>query len=125
MDRLVSRPRFGEIRAAWHIQGLWEQVAVVEERTRVNHWWLVYRWMQDEWVLMGAFRSEGDLVPQTAARYAEVIDVALPVNPRQTTWLVVEEDERYLYWVVYGSVGNWSGILLTYSTYKEAYVVPI
>ena len=125
MDRLVSRPRFGEIRAAWLIQGLGEQVAVVEERTRVNHWWLVYRWMQDEWVLMGAFRSEGDLVPQTAARYAEVIDVALPVNPRQTTWLAVEEDERYLYWVVHGSIGNWSGILLTYSTYKEAYVVPI
>jgi hypothetical protein len=125
MDGLVSQPRFGEIVAAWQILGLGEQVAVVEERTRVDHWWLVYRWMQVGWVLMGAFRSEGDLVLRTVARYAEVVDVALPVDPRQASWLVVEEDERYLYWVVHGIVGNWSGILVTYLTYKEAYVVPI
>jgi hypothetical protein len=103
---------------------LGEQVAIVEERARLDHRWLVYCWVQDRWVLMGTFRSEGNLVLQTVACYTEVVDVALPVNPRQTAWLVVKEDDRYLFWVVHGSVGNWSGILVMYSTYKEAYVMP-
>jgi hypothetical protein len=36
MDDLVSLPRFGEIVAAWHIQGLGERVAVIEERARMD-----------------------------------------------------------------------------------------
>ncbi len=74
---------------------------------------------------MGAFQSDWSLVLQTVPRYAEVVDVALSVNPRQPTWLVVEEDERFLYWVVHGTVGNWSGILIMYSTHKENFVVPV
>jgi hypothetical protein len=65
------------------------------------------------------------IVLQAVGRYAEVVEVALPVDPQQTVRLVVEEDDRYLYWVVYGSLGYWTGILVVYSTYKEAYVVPI
>jgi hypothetical protein len=125
MEDLVSVPQFGEIVAAWHIQGLGKQVAVIEERARMNHWRLVYRRVQDRWVQMEAFYSVGSLVLQTAPRYAEVVDVALPVNPRQANWLVVEEDDRFLYWVVHGSVGNWTGILVTYSAYKDSFVVPI
>jgi hypothetical protein len=125
MEDLVSVPRFGEIVAAWHIQGLGERVAVIEERARMDHWWVVYRRVQDRWVQMGAFHSVESLVLHTAPRYAEVVDVALPVNPRQANWLVVEEDERFLYWVVHGSIGNWTGILVTYSAYKNSFVVPI
>lgn len=125
MEDLLSLPCFGEIVAAWHIQGLGERVAVIEERSRTDHWWLVYRRVENRWVQMGAFFSVGSLVLQTAPRYAEVVDVALSVNPRQANWLVVEEDERFLYWVVHGSVGNWTGILVTYSAYKDSYVVPI
>jgi hypothetical protein len=125
MDNLVSTPRVGEIVVAWHIRGSWELVAIVEERARMEHWWLVYRWYRGRWVLMGAFLSAGQLVLQAVGRYAEVVEVALPVDPQQTVRLVVEEDDRYLYWVVYGSLGYWTGILVVYSTYKEAYVVPI
>ena len=74
---------------------------------------------------MGVFRSDWELVLQTVPRYAEVVDVAVPVNPRGRTRLVVGEDDQFLYWVVYGSVGNWTGILMTYSAYKAAFVVPI
>ena len=109
----------------WQIQGLGEQVSVVDERARMNHWWLIYWLVHERWVLMGAFQSLGQLVLQTVPCYAEVVDVALPVNPRQTTRLVVEEDERFLYWVVHGLVGNWAGVLITYSAYKESFVVPI
>ena len=125
MDSLVSTPRFGEILAAWHIRGSGERVAIVEERARMEHWWVVYRWYRGRWVLMGSFQSAGQLVPQTVGLYAEVVDVAVPVDAQQATRLVVEEDDRYLYWVVYGSVGYWTGILVVYSTYKEAYVIPI
>jgi hypothetical protein len=122
---LQVQAHFGEIVAIWYIQGLGERVAVVEERARMNHWWIVHRFVQEGWIVMGAFHSDWELVLQTVPRYAEVVDVAVPVNPRQRTRLVVEEDERFLYWVVYGSVGNWTGILMTYSAHKATFVVPI
>jgi hypothetical protein len=60
--------QFGEIVAIWYIQGLGERVAVVEERARMDHWWLVYRFVQESWVVMGAFRSDWELVLQTVPR---------------------------------------------------------
>ena len=91
----------------------------------MNHWWIVHRFVQESWIVLGAFHSDWELVLQTVPRYAEVVDVAVTVNPRQRTRLVVEEDGQFIYWVVHGTVGNWSGILMTYSTYKESFVVPI
>ena len=94
-------PMLGNVVRMWYCW--WEDgwIAVVEERSVRAHWWVLYRQVEEEWELLGAYRSEGDRVLRTVGRFAEVIDVAVPVFPESAAELVVEEEGGVRYWIVY------------------------
>ncbi len=97
----VLGQRFGSIRGVWNIQGSGKQIAIVEEVSDTHKWWLLYRWVDFAWEMMGAYISNGVVEPQVSGLFAEVIDVVTAVYPQQVGLLVVEEGNRT------GFVGGW------------------
>ena len=74
---------------------------------------------------MGMFVVDDELVLRTVPLFAEVTDVAVPVDPRQPFYLVVEEDENYLWWVVYWTQGFSVEVLVLFVSQREEFVVPL
>ncbi len=56
-----------------------------------GHWWMLHRWVMEEWVNMGAFVSASNMFAQTAPLFADVKDVAIPIDPVHDMFLVVED----------------------------------
>jgi hypothetical protein len=118
-------PRFGWILGVWYLQEGEERVAIVEEEGDHGRWWLLYHWVGNVWVNMGEFVSAVCMAVWTAPLFAEVVDVAIPVDPLQTVQLVVEEGYGFLWWVVYGTSWVLLGPILAFAAPRWAFVVPI
>jgi hypothetical protein len=118
-------PRFGMIRGVWYLQEGEELVTIVEEEAAHGHWWILYRRMNDEWVEMEAFASDGSLSVQPHPLFAVVVDVATPVDLSHTVFLVVEDGVYYRWWVVHSTAGVLRGPLVMFAAPKQAFVVPI
>ena len=128
-DRLPGyyglRPLFGSIVGIWYVHSLLERVAIVEEASSVGRWWILYLLVGHEWVLMGTFVVDDERVLTTLPRFAEVVDVAVPVDPLQPFYVVVEEDSEYRWWVVYWTQAFSVEILVVFVVRMEEFVVPI
>ncbi len=118
-------PRFGAIHGVWYIREGEELVAIVEEGSLHGHRWMLYHWVGGEWVNMGAFASAGRLIAHAAPLFAEVLDVAIPVDPVQAVQLVVEEGPDFRWWVVHGTALGWRRPIVAFAAPKLAFVVPI
>ena len=118
-------PRFGIVWGVWYLHEAGEFVAIVEEEAALGHWWILYHRVRNEWVEMGAFVSARHLMNQTFPLFAEVVDVAIPVNPSHTMKLVVEDGPYFRWWVVHNTSDAWRGPLVGFVAPKRAFVVPI
>jgi hypothetical protein len=118
-------PLFGAIVGIWYVQNPLEQVALVEEELIAGRWWVLYLLRDFGWVVMGTFVVDDELVLRTVPLFAEVVDVAVPVDPRQPFYLVVEEDENYMWWVVYWTQGFSVEVLVLFVSQREEFVVPL
>ena len=119
------RWQFGRIRGIWNIQDHGERVAIVEEVSDVHKWWLLYRWVNHGWEMMGAYVSNGAVEPQSSGLFADVIDTATAVYPQQISHLVVEEGNGVRWWVAYGMFATLTGPIVAFSAPVDAFVVPI
>jgi hypothetical protein len=118
-------PRFGRIRGVWYIQENEERVAIVEEGGSRGHWWILYHQVRGDWVELGTFLSVGNLVAHAPSLFAEVRDVAIPVDPLYSMLLVVEDSSDVRWWVVHGTFAGWRGPLVVFAAPRQAFVVPI
>jgi len=118
-------PLFGAIVGIWYVQNSLEQVALVEEESVAGRWWVMYLLRDFGWVVMGTFVVDDELVLWTVPLFADVTDVAVPVDPQQPFYLVVEEDENYLWWVVYWTQGFSVEVLVLFVSQREEFVVPL
>ena len=118
-------PRFGVICGVWYLREGEELVTIVEEEADHGHWWILYRRMRDEWVEMEAFASVGSLHALPQPLVAVVVDVAIPVDPSHTIFLVVEDGVYFRWWVVHSTSGVLRGPLIMFVAPKRAFVVPI
>jgi hypothetical protein len=121
----VLGQRFGRIQSVWNIHGHVEQVAIVEEVSDLHKWWLLYRWVNPGWEMMGAYISDWASESQPSGLFAEVIDVATAVYPQQIGLLVVKEGDRVRWWVAYGTSATLTGPIVAFSSPVDAFVVPI
>ena len=117
-------PIFGWIGGVWYLQENEERVTIVLERVAYGHWWLIYRLVENDWVTLGRFFSNGRLTPGSISLFAEIVDVAHPVDPRHRMKLVVEDGPLTRWWVIHGTAG-YVGPLVAFSAPKRAFVVPI
>jgi hypothetical protein len=119
------QPMFGAIGRVWHVRNAVERVAIVEEVSAEGRWWVLYLMEDAGWLVMGTFVVDDERVLSTVPRFAEVVDVAVPVDGRHPFYLVVEEDEEYMWWVVYWTRSLSVGIHVVFVVRKEEYVVLI
>jgi hypothetical protein len=119
------RPLFGSIVGIWYVQNPLEQVALVEEESIAGRWWVLYLLRDTGWVVMGTFVVDDERVLRTVPLFTEVVDVAVPVDPRQPFYFVVEENEEYMWWVVYWTQGFSVEVLVLFVSRREEFVVPL
>ncbi len=97
----------------------------MEEEAGQCYWWILYHWLEDGWLDMGAFVSACNLMVQTAPLFAEVSNVAITVDPHHAVLLVVEDGPYYRWWVVHWTSAVSGSPIVSFVAPKRAFVVPI
>jgi hypothetical protein len=119
------QPVFGAIGRVWYVRDAVDQVVIAEEVSGEGRWWVLYLMGDSDWLVMGTFVVDDERVLSTVPRFAEVVDVAVPVDGRHPFYLVVEEDDEYKWRVVYWTRGFSVGIQVVFVVWREEYVVLI
>ena len=102
MESHLVAPRHGRIHRVWLAEESNEYRLVVEEENESNTWLLVYEW-DARWEVVASFRmGDRDEYQETiVARVANIVDVGESIIEEQESIVVVEENTRGFWLVIY------------------------